>query len=47
MEFPEGVPPNLTSKELQRRIEPIFKEKSWKPPSRDSIARALGRREVG
>ena len=27
MEFPDGVPPNLTDKEVQRRIEPIFKKK--------------------
>jgi hypothetical protein len=47
MEFPDGVPPNLTEKEIQRRIKPIFKDKSWKLPSVDSIARARGRRKVG
>ena len=47
MEFPDGVPPNLTDKEIQRLIKPIFKDKSWKLPSVDSIAHALGRRKVG
>jgi hypothetical protein len=47
MEFPDGVPPNLTEKEVQRRIKPVFKEKGWKLPSVDSIARARGRRTVG
>ena len=42
--FPNGVSPNDTDKEVQRRIEPIFKQKSWKLPSVDSIARARGRR---
>jgi hypothetical protein len=43
-EFPDGVSPNITDKEIQRRIHPIFKRKSWKFPSVDSIARARGRR---
>jgi hypothetical protein len=43
-EFPDGVSPNLTDKEIQRRINPIFKRRSWKFPSVDSIARARGRR---
>ena len=47
MEFPDGVPPNITAKEIQRRIEPIFEKNSWKLPSVDSIARARGRRKVG
>jgi len=48
MVFPDGVvPPNLTAKEIGRRIKPIFIDKSWKLPSPDSIARALGRRKVG
>ena len=47
MEFPDEVPPNVTAKEIQRRIEPIFKKNSWKLPSLDSVARALGRRKVG
>jgi hypothetical protein len=47
MEFPDGVPPNLTAKEIERRIEPIFKTNSWKLPSQDSIQRALGRRKAG
>jgi hypothetical protein len=46
-EFPDGVSPNLTGKEIQRRIDPIFKRKSWKLPSVDSIARARGRRKLG
>jgi hypothetical protein len=46
-EFPNGVPPNLTDKEIRRRIEPIFEKNSWKLPSVDSIARARGRRKVG
>ena len=47
MEFPDGVPPDVTGKEIQRRIEPFFKRNSWKLPSVDSIARARGRRKVG
>ena len=47
MEFPDGVSPNLTDKEIQGLIEPIFKNNSWKLPSVDSIARARGRRKVG
>jgi hypothetical protein len=47
MEFPDGVSPNLTEKEIQRRIEPIFTKNSWKLPSGDSIARARGRRKIG
>ena len=47
MEFPDGVPPNLTGKEIQAQIEPIFKKNSWKLPSVDSIARARGRRNLG
>jgi hypothetical protein len=48
IEFPDRVvPPNLTGKEIQERIEPIFKRNSWKLPSVDSIARARGRRKVG
>ena len=46
-EFPDGVPPNLTEKEVQRRIEPIFKRNDWKQPSVDFIARARKRRKVG
>ena len=46
-EFPDGVSPDLTDKEIQRRIDPIFKRKSWKFPSVDSIARARGRRKLG
>jgi hypothetical protein len=46
MEFPEGASPDLTEKEIQRRIGPIFEKKSWKLPSVDSIARARGRRKV-
>jgi hypothetical protein len=45
--FPDGVGPDLTDKEIQRRIEPIFKRNSWKLASVDSIARARGRRKVG
>jgi hypothetical protein len=45
--FPDEVSPNLTDKEIQRRIEPIFRNKSWKLPSVDTIARARGRRTVG
>jgi hypothetical protein len=45
IEFPGGVPPNLTGKEIQGRIEPIFIKHSWKLPSVDSIARARGRRK--
>ncbi|QHO72086.1 hypothetical protein ACH79_05115 [Bradyrhizobium sp. CCBAU 051011] len=47
LEFPDGVPPNVPAKEIQRLIGPLFKDKSWKPPSIDSIARARGRRKVG
>jgi hypothetical protein len=47
MAFPEGAPPNLTGKEIQGRIEPIFDKQSWKLPSLDSIARARGRRKRG
>jgi hypothetical protein len=47
MEFPDGVPPNLTEKEVQGRIKPIFVKMSWRLPSVDSIARARGRRTVG
>ena len=47
IEFPNGVPPNLTDKELRRRIEPMFEKNSWKLPSVDSIARARGRRRIG
>ena len=47
VEFPDGVPPNLTDKEIQRRIEPFFEKNSWKRPSVDSIARARGRRNAG
>src|SRR3954465_9894425 len=43
-EFPDGVSRNLTDKEVQRRIDPIFDRKSWKRASVDSIARARGRR---
>ena len=46
-EFPNGVPPNLTDKQIQSRIVPVFKEKGWKLPSIDTIARARGRRKVG
>jgi hypothetical protein len=46
-EFPNGVPPNLTNKEIRRRIEPVFEEKGWKLASVDSIARARGRRKAG
>jgi|SRR6476646_9818057 hypothetical protein len=45
--FPNGASPNLTDKEIQRRIDPIFAEKGWKLASADSIARARGRRRVG
>jgi hypothetical protein len=44
-EFPDGVPPNLTDKEVRRRIEPVFKKNGWKLSSVDTIARARGRRE--
>jgi hypothetical protein len=47
LKFPGGVPPNLTDKEILRRIEPIFEKNSWKLPSIDSVARARGRRKVG
>jgi hypothetical protein len=47
IEFPDGLSPNLTDKEVRRRIEPIFKKNSWKLPSIDSVARARGRRKVG
>jgi hypothetical protein len=44
-EFPDGVPPDLTDKEVRRRIEPVFKKNGWKLPSVDTIARARGRRD--
>jgi len=44
-EFPDGVPPNLTDKEVRRRIEPVFKKNGWKLSSVDTIARARGRRD--
>jgi hypothetical protein len=44
IEFPDGVPPHLTHKEVQKRIQTIFENNSWKLPSLDSIARARGRR---
>jgi hypothetical protein len=47
VEFPDGVPPNVTNKEILGRIMPIFTKKSWNEPSVDSIARARGRRKVG
>jgi hypothetical protein len=47
VEFPDGVPPNLTEKEIQGRIRTIFENNCWKLPSVDSIARARGRRKVG
>lgn len=47
IEFPDGVPPNLTDKEILRRIGPIFEKNSWKLPSINSVARARGRRKVG
>lgn len=47
MEFPDGVPLDLTAKEIRRRIEPTFRTNSWKLPSQDSIQRALGRRKTG
>src|SRR5258708_17693237 len=43
-EFPNGVPPDLTNKEVRRRIEPVFKKNGWKLASVDTIARAHGRR---
>jgi hypothetical protein len=46
-EFPNGVPPNLTDKEIQSRLVPVSEEKGWKLPSIDTIARARGRRTVG
>jgi hypothetical protein len=45
--FPDGVGPDLTDKEIQRCIEPIFRANSWKLASIDSIARARGRRKAG
>lgn len=41
--FPDGVSPNLSDKEVQRRIEPYFKKNSWKLCSITTIARARGR----
>jgi hypothetical protein len=46
IKFPDGVPPEVTLKEVQRSIVGIFRKNCWKPPSLDSIARALGRRKV-
>jgi hypothetical protein len=46
-EFPDGVPPNLTDKEIQSRIVPVFHERGWKLSSIDTIARARGRRKIG
>jgi hypothetical protein len=46
IKFPDGVSPNLTDKEVRRRIEPIFKKESWKLASIDSVARARGRRKI-
>ena len=42
--FPDGVPDDATDKEIRRRLEPPFTARHWKLPSRDTIARALGRR---
>jgi hypothetical protein len=47
VEFPDGVPPDLTNKEILGRIKTIFEKNSWKLPSIDSIARARGRRKRG
>jgi hypothetical protein len=46
-EFPNGVPTDLTNKEIRRLIRPVFKEKGWKLSSIDTIARARGWRRVG
>lgn len=42
--FPEGAPPDLPDREIQRRIADVFRAKGWKLPSVDTIARARGRR---
>jgi hypothetical protein len=41
---PDGrAPPNLTHKEVQRRIEPVFKENSCKLASTETIRRLRNR----
>jgi len=42
--FPNGVPTDSTAKDVLRDITDGFKERGWKLPSLDTIARARGRR---
>ena len=41
--FPDGVPADATNKEVQGRFAPLCKDRGWKLPSLDSIARGRGR----
>jgi hypothetical protein len=42
--FPDGVPGDATDKAVQKRLVPAFKDRGWKLPSLDTIARARGGR---
>lgn len=42
--YPDGVPDAATGKEVQKRLATACKDRGWKLPSLDTIARARGRR---